>query len=128
MKWQDWVNFALGLWVIVSPWIIAHVMVSPAAPEGVTDPAMAIHYFIGVAVVVVAVAALFAWSAWEEWANVILGACLLISPWVLGYSASTGLMGNAAIAGALIVLFAGWTLVEEQGPKKLSRQVNVAMD
>ncbi len=26
---QDWVDLVLGLWVILSPWAIAHVMVSP---------------------------------------------------------------------------------------------------
>jgi len=122
-KWQDWVNFALGLWVIVSPWLIEHVMASPSAPGGATEAAMWIHYVIGLAVVIIAVVALFMWRAWEEWANIILGACLLVSPWALGYGASTGLMWNAFITGALIVLFAGWTLVEEQGPKQVSKQL-----
>lgn len=120
-KWQDWVNFALGLWVIVSPWTIEHVMASPSTPGGVTEAAIWNHYVIGLAVVTLAVVAAYAWNAWEEWTNVVLGAWLLISPWVLGYSASTGLMWNAVITGALIVLFAGWTLWEEQGPKQLSK-------
>ena len=81
------------------------------------------HYLIGLAVVIIAVAALFTWRAWEEWTNVVLGGWLLISPWALGYSASTGLMWNAVITGVLIVLFAGWTIVEEQRPKQVSKQL-----
>jgi len=116
-KWQDWVNFALGLWVIVSPWTIAHVI-----PVDLMDAAMWNHYIIGLAVAIIAVVAAYAWSAWEEWTNVVLGGWLLISPWVLGFSAATGLMWNAVITGVLIVVFAGWVLAEEQGPKQLAKQ------
>lgn len=121
--WQDWVNFVLGLWVIVSPWTLAHVMVNPATPEGVTEAVMWNHYVIGTVVVILAIAAVYAFSAWLEWTNIVLGAWLLLSPWGLGFSGSTGLMWNAVITGLLIITFAGWALVEEQGPKQLSKRV-----
>lgn len=120
-RWQDVVNFALGLWVIVSPWIIEHVMASPTGPSGVTEAAMWNHYVVGVPLVIIAGAAASAWLAWEEWTNAVLGAWLLISPWVLGYSASPGLMWNAVITGVLIILFAGWALRDQQDPKQLSK-------
>jgi hypothetical protein len=119
--WQDWANLLLGLWVIVSPWTIAHVMASPGNPAGVTDAAMWNHYVIGIIVAILAAVALFAFAAWEEWVNVALGAWLLISPWLLGFSASAALMWNAVIIGVLVVGFAGWTLAEEQGPKQMAK-------
>jgi hypothetical protein len=119
--WQDWVNLVLGLWVIVSPWTIAHLMASAENPAGVTDAAMWDHYVIGIAVAILAAVALFAFAAWEEWTNVALGAWLLISPWLLGFSASAALAWNAVIIGVLVMGFAVWTLGEEQGPKQVAK-------
>ncbi len=120
-RWQDLANFALGLWVIISPWTIEHVMAGPGTSGTVTEAAMWNHYVVGLAVVIIAGAAASAWLAWEEWTNAVLGAWLVISPWMLGYSTSPGLMWNAVISGALIVLFAGWTLMEQQDPRPRSK-------
>lgn len=50
------------------------------------------------------------------------GAWLLVSPWPLGFSASTALMWNAVIVGALVALLAAWTLYDVvQDPKPLAR-------
>jgi hypothetical protein len=43
--------------------------------------------------------------------NFALGAWLLVSPWVLGFSGSGILMWNAVIFGALVLGFAGWALL-----------------
>lgn len=118
--WQDWINAVLGLWVIVSPWTLVHVMASPTDPGGVTEAAMWNQYVVGGAVAVLAVVALLAFKAWEEWTNVVLGPWLLVSPWLLGFGASAALTWNAEILGALVVVFAGWALYEEQGPTQLA--------
>jgi len=112
--WQDWVNFALGLWVIISPWTIAHVMATTSEPGGVTEAAMWNQYLVGSAVAILAVVALYAFAAWEEWLNLVLGAWLLVSPWLLGFSTSAGLVWNAVVIGGLVLIFAGWALSEEQ--------------
>lgn len=119
--WQDWVNFLLGLWVIISPWTIAHVMASPRNPFGVTEAAMWNHYIVGVAVAGLAVVALSAFALWEEWINVVLGAWLLISPWLLGFNTSTALTWNAVIIGVIILWFAAWALTDERGQKPATR-------
>jgi hypothetical protein len=80
------------------------------------------HYVIGIAVAVLAAIALFAFAAWEEWINLALGAWLLVSPWLLGFSTSAALMWNAVIIGVLIALFAGWALAEAQGGQELGRR------
>ncbi len=117
-KRQDWANFVLGLWVIVSPWIIEHIM----APGGVvTETAMWNHYVIGTVVVILAVAAIYAFNAWMEWINIVLGGWLAVSPWGLGYSESLGLMWNAVITGLLIIALAGWALAEEQASGRLAK-------
>ena len=39
-----------------------------------------------------------------------LGAWLLLSPWIIGFSGTVPLMRNSVICGALIFVFAGWGL------------------
>ncbi|MGE5098164.1 MAG: SPW repeat protein [Betaproteobacteria bacterium] len=41
---------------------------------------------------------------WEDWAGVALGAWLLASPWVLGYSDVTAAVMNALVVGTILVL------------------------
>lgn len=113
--WQEWAILLLGLWAIVSPWTIAHVMASPENPAGVSEAVMWNHYATGIALAVLAAAALFAFKPWEDWLMLTLGAWLLASPWVPGFGGSPALLLNAVIVGALIVLFAGWTLAEQRG-------------
>lgn len=108
---------ALGLWLIVSPWTIAHNMASADNPLGVTVAAMWALHGIGILVTILALAALSGFADWKEWINVVLGACLLISPFVLGFTGSAGLEWNAFICGALIVGFSLWSLAGGPGPK-----------
>ena len=121
--WQDWGNLALGLWVIASPWVLQHAMVTGApAANAATNSTMWNLYIVGAAIAALAGAAIFIFQAWEEWTNVALGAWLFVSPWALGFSASALLMWNAIIVGALVVFLAGWMLIptlgSTQGPAK----------
>jgi hypothetical protein len=114
--WQDWANLLLGLWVIVLPRATVNVMASPENPAGVTDAVMWSYFIIGIAVATLAVVALFAPAQWPEWTNVVLGVWLLLSPWLLGFSASFSLLWTAVLNGLLVITFAGWALTDERGP------------
>ena len=52
-KWEEWANFLLGLWLIASPWILgfAHTR--------------AMHFSIGIGVLVAFMAALELWLIYE---------------------------------------------------------------
>jgi hypothetical protein len=108
--WQDWVTYFLGLWIFGSPWFLEHSMML-ARSSGGGMRAMWNLWLGGLAIVVLAIVEVEAFRPWEEWANFALGAWLLASPWVLGFSGSGLLMWNAVIFGALVLFFAGWTLV-----------------
>ncbi len=41
---------------------------------------------------------------WEDWAGIAVGAWLLASPWVLGYSGETAAAMNALAMGTVLVL------------------------
>jgi len=99
--WQDPVNLILGLWMLISPWVLGY--------QGETT-AMWNAVVLGILIGAVAIGALAQPKAWEEWANVVLGIWLVISPWVLGFSTMREPMANAAIVGVVTAVLALWTL------------------
>ena len=118
--WQDWGNLVLGLWILVSPWVLQlTTAVSAEATGGAVSNAATWNLaLVGIVVAALAVAAIYSFQAWEEWTNVGLGVWLIVSPWVLGFSSSALLMWNAVIAGALIVVLAGWAIAPQQDSPK----------
>lgn len=110
--WQDAVNALVGIWIFVSPWVLKHTMPSnPVAGE----LAMWNLWIVGAIIFVVGSFAVIAYRAWEEWVILIAGAWFIVSPWLLGFSASLALLSNAIVFGALIFFFAAWVLTE--GPR-----------
>jgi hypothetical protein len=85
--------------------------------DGTSGAVTANYSIVGFALTILATVALAAFQPWEEWVNLVLGAWLLVSPWVLGFSTATALMWNAVLIGALIVVSASWALGKEQGGK-----------
>jgi SPW repeat len=102
-RWQDWANGILGLWMFASPWMLGF-----AAGGG---SAARIAWILGVAIIVFAGIAVYMPKAWEEALNIILGLCLLASPWGLSYTDQAKPTSNAVITGLLVTLFAVWAMV-----------------
>lgn len=62
---------------------------------------------------------------WQDWLNLLLGAWLFVSPWVLKYSASMPkATWNAWILGAAIVVFAA---VAVSIPKAWEEAINIIL-
>ena len=119
--WQDWINVLIAIWVIISPWTVAHVMAAPQYPLGAPDSAMWNQFAVGIAMTGTATLALNVYASWQEWANALLGAWLVVSPWVLGFSPSSDLGLNAALLGTLILVFSVWALVDDRRAKSAVR-------
>lgn len=117
--WQDWVNVFVGLWVFGSPWLLEHTMITEVPGGGLRG--MWNLWIVGLLVAIIAYIAIYAFNAWEEWVNIALGAWLLVSPWILGFSASAVLMWNAVVFGALVVAFAVWALADTGGTRQAAR-------
>jgi hypothetical protein len=47
---------------------------------------------------------------WQDWVSLIVGAWLVASPWVLGFSSETTILWTMAGVGAAVVLVAVWAL------------------
>ena len=110
--WQDWLNYFLGLWLFGSPWFLEHSMIT-GTPQAGTQ-AMFSLWTVGLCVVLLTSIVIEGLRAWAELIILVLGAWLLLSPWILGFSASPVLMWNSVIVGALILIFAGWRLAEDR--------------
>jgi SPW repeat len=99
--WQDPVNLVLGLWLIVSPWILGFQAERASLWSAV---------ILGILVAATALTSLFRVRAWEEWANVVLGVCLIICPWVLRFTEYATPTWNAVFTGIIIAALALWAL------------------
>ena len=95
-QWEDWCDWALGIWLILSPWVLLFEPDTVATRNAVT---------VGFLIVAAEALTLSAFRLWEEWINVALGAWLIISPWILGI-ASAPAKANFVIVGLLVVALA----------------------
>jgi hypothetical protein len=98
-QWKDASNLVLGLWLAISPWALSYA--------GELRPARNAH-IVGVIIAIAALAALTAFQQWEEWVNAALGAWLILSPYLLGFSALTSALWNQIIVGLLVAILAIW--------------------
>ena len=114
--WQDLVNAVMGVALMASPVIAGFVDHTVA----MTNAAV-----VGMALVAVSMGAMLAPEAWEEWIEAVLGLWMVVSPWVLGFSANKAALASALVAGLAILVIAGWTLVTDKDinllPKSLMR-------
>ncbi|WP_051386621.1 SPW repeat protein [Bradyrhizobium sp. ARR65] len=107
----DVANLILGAFLFFSPWIFAFEAGNMSQNATIA----------GIAIVVLAIAALSAFAVWEEWLNLIVGLWTLISPWVLGFHASTTPMTVHVIVGALVAILAAVELwIMSQNPPRLT--------
>ena len=91
------VNVFLGTWLSFSPWLLSfdsHTAASTAVA-------------VGLAVIPLAFASVAA-PTYRAFAylNAIVGASLLVSPWVLGYANEPAAMWNSVICGGFVLIFA----------------------
>jgi len=105
-QWKDAVNVVLGLWLIASPWALGFAM-----DQAPTWNAWA----VGVVIAVAALAALVAFNKWEEWAEVPLGAWLIVSPYLLGFSTMMNPTINQALVGVIVAGLAIWSAMVTPG-------------
>jgi len=105
---QDRIEIAVGIWLIVSPWLLGYAVPFAAAA--------ACASIVGVAVMIVSVDDLRFPNALEEWMDVVLGAGLAASPWIVDYSNVEVATMNAVLSGLLIMAMAFWSLKLPKDP------------
>jgi|HigsolmetaAR202D_1030399.scaffolds.fasta_scaffold01190_1 small neutral amino acid transporter SnatA (MarC family) len=109
IRWQDWVNVILGAWLIVAPWALDVASQMPAAGT---------IWLLGAAIAVFAGISVYMPKAWEEAVNILLGLCLVVSPWVMGFATETAPTVTAVVTGILVVAFGIWAMLQDADVRK----------
>jgi hypothetical protein len=103
-QWQYGMNIYSGLMLFFLPWLLKFQDALPLHGWG--------FFLIGAAVVGFGALALHRPSKRAEWANLLLGAWMFISPWVLGFADNSAARNGAMVIGALVFLVSLWAKLE----------------
>jgi len=101
MYWQNWLNAILGIWLILSPFILGYGNVTSATWNDI---------IVGILLAVVAgwVASARVASSAPKWFCFILGIWLIFSPFILGFSGQAVPFWNNIIIGIVSAVLAAW--------------------
>ena len=101
---QDVVNVFLGIWTFLTPWALGY-----HHGAGV----VANYVIVGILITFCAGAAVISFRPWQEGITMALGTWLLVSPWVLGFSAIASMMWSAVVIGVLVVVCSVFGLIKK---------------
>ena len=59
---------------------------------------------------------------WQDWANLVLGAWMVASPWIIGFSTNTPARNGAIALGALVFLMSLWAHLERVRYERITQQ------
>lgn len=93
--WQETGNLILGIWLFLSPWVFRFFHWA--------DMDTMNFLVMGVAIAAIAVMAKYMHALWEDWVTLVLGAWMVFSPWILGFTHNTVAFVDAVIAGLFVV-------------------------
>lgn len=90
-----------GIWLFVSPWVYG----------GAANSSAFNAWFVGAAIFLIGClrVARPAYSTGFSWVNAVLGAWVICSPWVYGYTANSGRFINSLCVGAIVLACALWS-------------------
>jgi hypothetical protein len=102
--WEDWLGIALGVLVMLSPWLVNEISHGTA----LTNAAIA-----GLVILMLAELDLVAVRRWAEVGLLACGAWVAASPFVLGYGGQ--LRPLQVVVGGLVALLGAFELWQRQG-------------
>jgi hypothetical protein len=96
--WASWINMLLGIWLIVSPWVLNYSNTSTNATWN--------SVILGIAVLVLAWLGGTMSSAVPCWWNVVLGIWMVLSPYILRFDRMQTAAVNAYALGVVVAVLA----------------------
>jgi hypothetical protein len=111
-RWQDQTCAMLGLWMMVSPWVLdftGNRMLSLGMPTAAVWAAL----LFGLATVLLSFLDMYVHRTWEVALNVAIGVGLFVSPWILGYAGQSVPATNAMLVGLVMTVISIWMLMVE---------------
>ena len=110
-RWQDWATTVIGALVALSPLVFTKTWTE--------NEAWTAYILGGLIFVAGALTLLFEEAVYLEWAQFVLAAVLFFTPWLIGFTAVTG-MAWAAWIGAVALVLVLATLVFQERPAATS--------
>jgi len=107
-QWEDWANWLLGIWLCLSPFALGFSYETRMTENVV---------IVGFLLILAEVITLSVFRPWEEWIGVVLGAWLVVSPFVLGGAGSVS-TANCVIVGLLVMGLALYEMREARQQAK----------
>lgn len=118
-RWQEWVNLALGGWLLIAPMLFAFTNV-PFTNRPWT--AMWTAWIFGGVIVLYSESANFLPQSWKEAFHILIGIALMLSPWLLEYDTSAIFTRNAVVVGLVTAVLAIWTIALEMDLRRRHRK------
>jgi len=99
----SWLVAVAGLWALVSPFSLGYSAITMAMWNAV---------IVGAVLIILAAGAALSRDAGIDrnldWINAVLGLWLVVSPFILGYSATMAALWNTIIVGLMVIVLAVW--------------------
>jgi len=106
IKTLSWLVVLVGAWEVLAPFVLGYTIASGALWDAI---------ILGIGLIIFA-----GWAALSNeistirgmnWINVILGAWLIIAPFIIGYTSFGAALWNDIIVGIVAVVLAGWAAI-----------------
>lgn len=98
------INVLLGIWLLISPWMLAYPVTARNATGNDVICGILIAIIAGIRFANPSAA-----TSGLSWLNFLFGIWLLISPWVLGYNNLVTPFWNNVICGFAVLILAAWS-------------------
>ncbi|WP_313704393.1 SPW repeat protein [Massilia sp.] len=100
-RWQDQAILLLGLWLFVSPWVMGYPSDSTPAVNA---------YMAGALMVALAAFDLYKTYIWAVIVNIVVGAWVAVSPWLVGVVGDRAMSASMLVVGLAAVGLGLWEM------------------
>lgn len=100
-RWQDGVILLLGVWLFVSPWVMGYPSGSPPAVNA---------FIAGAIIAALAIFDLYKTYVWAVLVNIIVGAWVAASPWVVDVVADGPMSMSMLVVGIATIVLGLWEM------------------
>jgi hypothetical protein len=104
IRWQDWIDILLGLWLVVSPWQMDYTLHHAATGNACGVGAVLIMFNL------ISVGRLL--EQGQEIVNILLGGWLILSPYALDFASQREPTVNVMVVGATVICLAVWQMID----------------
>lgn len=100
-RWQDQVILLLGVWLFVSPWALDYPSESPPAVNA---------FIAGAIIVALAAFDLYKTYVWAVLINIIVGAWVAVSPWLVDVISDRPMSIGMLVVGLATIVLGLWEM------------------